>query len=179
MNKRVQVKKTGRWVGKKFCLLRWSVQVEEKDNLTCFNSCQTKNPPLKSHLLKTKVWSKGKVFETTGFNTRHLIHYKLTKLIVQFMPAMHRRQPQAPKKNCERKLKTDKLTRFTTCTMKKHQTPREKLKGKLTITCWSEGINSRAFWITRQPYICSASDRTWPRIRSAKASFCSRLPNQT
>lgn len=48
---------------------------------------------------------------------------------------------------------------------------------KLTMTCWSEGINSRAFWITLQPYICSARDKTWPRIRSASANFWSRLPN--
>lgn len=45
------------------------------------------------------------------------------------------------------------------------------------MTCWSEGMNSRAFWMTLQPYICRARDRTWPRILSARASFWSRLPN--
>lgn len=57
------------------------------------------------------------------------------------------------------------------------KTSRRKLKLKLTITCWSGGMNSRAFWMTLQPYICRASDRTCPRMRSASASFCSRLPN--
>lgn len=47
----------------------------------------------------------------------------------------------------------------------------------LTMTCWSEGMNSRAFWMTLQPYICKASDSTWPLILSARASFWSRLPN--
>lgn len=47
----------------------------------------------------------------------------------------------------------------------------------LTMTCWSEGMNSRAFWMTLHPYICRASDSTWPRILSARASFWSRLPN--
>ena len=44
-------------------------------------------------------------------------------------------------------------------------------ESSLTITCWSEEMDSRAFWITRQPYICSAKGRTCPRIRVAKASF--------
>lgn len=50
-------------------------------------------------------------------------------------------------------------------------------RGGLTMTCWSEGMNSRAFWMTLQPYICRARDSTWPRILSARASFWSRLPN--
>lgn len=62
-------------------------------------------------------------------------------------------------------------------TAQQRQTSRRKLKLKLTITCWSGGMNSRAFWITLQPYICRARDSTWPRMRSASASFCSRLPN--
>lgn len=62
-------------------------------------------------------------------------------------------------------------------TAQDHQTSRRKLKLKLTITCWSGGMNSSAFWITLQPYICRASDSTCPRMRSASASFCSRLPN--
>ena len=48
-----------------------------------------------------------------------------------------------------------------------------------TITCWSEGMNSSAFWMTLQPYIWRARDRTWPLILSARASFWSRLPNYT
>lgn len=152
--------------------------------LTCFNSCHTKHPPVKLYLLD---WPMRKVFEINSINIRHSIYCKFTHLIAQLMRAMHRKaDTSTPPKNTKtkkqkhhhtRKLKTDKFTGFTTCAMEKHRTPREKLKGKLTITCWSEGINSRAFWITRQPYICSASDRTWPRMRSAKASFCSRLPN--
>lgn len=49
----------------------------------------------------------------------------------------------------------------------------------LTITCWSEEMDSRAFWMTLHPYICKARGRTCPRIRVAKASFWSALPNCT
>jgi len=30
-------------------------------------------------------------------------------------------------------------------------------------SCWSSGIHSRAFWMTRQPYICSARCSTFER----------------
>jgi len=43
--------------------------------------------------------------------------------------------------------------------------------------CKSGPMDSKAFWITRQPYIWSASGRTCPKILLARAVFASGDPN--
>lgn len=55
---------------------------EENDNLLAFYLLQFFANKKHTCKIARKFWSRVRVLGTIGFNTRHLIYYKFTKLIV-------------------------------------------------------------------------------------------------
>ena len=55
-----------------------------------------------------------------------------------------------------------------------HENKMDPINTCIIICCWSNGILSKAFWITRHPYICRA--RGWTCVRSWNRKYITRHP---